>query len=187
MNGDQNLLFGMLALQMDFISRDSLIAGLNAWVIDKQKPLGEILRGQGMEPEHHDLIDRLVEAHLKAHQGDVYKSLAAVPASSRLKEQLRSLRFLRDNGDKDLEAGLVSLGAAAREGADLATTAEPPGAGLMRYQILRPHAKGGLGEVFVALDEELNRKVDLKTLATAAMGLAEVSMRRGRRERREEK
>src|SRR5438034_967380 len=44
---DRNLLFGILALQMDFISRDQLIAAMNAWVLDKAKPLGQILRAQG--------------------------------------------------------------------------------------------------------------------------------------------
>jgi hypothetical protein len=36
---DRNLLFGILALQMDFIGRDALIAAMNAWVLDKSKPL----------------------------------------------------------------------------------------------------------------------------------------------------
>jgi eukaryotic-like serine/threonine-protein kinase len=38
---DRNLLFGILALQMDFISRDQLIAAMNAWVLDKSKSLGQ--------------------------------------------------------------------------------------------------------------------------------------------------
>ena len=36
---DRNLLFGILALQMDFIGRDALIAAMNAWILDKAKSL----------------------------------------------------------------------------------------------------------------------------------------------------
>ena len=41
MSGDaanRNLLFGILALQMDFIDRDQLVAAMNRWVLEKDKP-----------------------------------------------------------------------------------------------------------------------------------------------------
>ena len=34
-HADRNLLFGILALQMDFISRDALVAAMHAWVFAK--------------------------------------------------------------------------------------------------------------------------------------------------------
>jgi hypothetical protein len=41
---DRNLLFGILALQLDFITRDQLVAAMQAWVFDKTQTLGQILR-----------------------------------------------------------------------------------------------------------------------------------------------
>ncbi len=35
---DQNLLFGVLALQMDFIQRDELIAALHSWRSPRRNP-----------------------------------------------------------------------------------------------------------------------------------------------------
>jgi hypothetical protein len=35
MSADRNLLFGILAVQLDFVSKDALIAGMNAWLLDK--------------------------------------------------------------------------------------------------------------------------------------------------------
>jgi tetratricopeptide (TPR) repeat protein/tRNA A-37 threonylcarbamoyl transferase component Bud32 len=49
---------------------------------------------------------------------------------------------------------------ATATGAGLATL--PPGGG--RYRPVRFHARGGLGEVFVALDEEVHREVALKRM-----------------------
>ena len=76
---DRNLLFGILAVQMDFISRDQLVAAMNAWVLAKHKPLGEILVEQGaLAAERRTLLDALVGEHLKLHADDPEQSLAAV-------------------------------------------------------------------------------------------------------------
>jgi serine/threonine-protein kinase len=171
---DRNLLFGILALQMDFVSRDALIAAMNAWVLDKSKHLGRILVEQrALRPDNRDLLDALVARHLEMHGGDVEKSLAAVQVPAPLRAELHSL------SDGDVQASLAQLPtpSGGHAAAPLpATTADARSSGL-RYQVLRPHGRRGLGEVFVALDQELRREVALKEIRAEH---ADDSLSRGR-------
>jgi hypothetical protein len=78
-SADRNLLFGILALQMDFISRDALIAAIHAWVLDKAKPLGQILVEHGaITIQARDKLEAVVELHVEMHSGDPQKSLATL-------------------------------------------------------------------------------------------------------------
>ena len=65
---------------------------------------------------------------------------------------------------RDLERVDAWLGAPAERTAD-GETPLPPASG--RYRAVRFHARGGLGEVFVADDEELQRQVALKRMQPA--------------------
>ena len=76
---DRGLLFGVLALQNDFISRDDLVAAFAVWVADKARPLGQILVDRGaLDDARRALLEALVGEHLKRHGGDPEKSLAAL-------------------------------------------------------------------------------------------------------------
>src|ERR1700730_10092397 len=89
---DQNLLFGILALQMDFITKDSLVGAMNAWVLDKSNALGQILVEQGkLPPSLQALLDGLVKEHIARHTGDVTKSLAALPLSEATRSVLNKV------------------------------------------------------------------------------------------------
>lgn len=60
MSVDGNLLFGILALQNDFITRDQLVDGMNAWVLVKHRPLGDLLLERGaLEIPQYDLLAAL--------------------------------------------------------------------------------------------------------------------------------
>src|SRR6516225_280639 len=86
---DRNLLFGVLALQMEFISRDELIAAMQDWVSDQTRMLGQILVERGwLTPGRRQLLDDLVQEHINDHHGDAVQSLAALPALSCLRGEL---------------------------------------------------------------------------------------------------
>jgi hypothetical protein len=62
---DCNLLYGLLALQMDYVSRDELIETMQIWAFDKQTPLGRILRDRGhLSTEDHDAMELMLRRHL---------------------------------------------------------------------------------------------------------------------------
>jgi len=74
-----NLLFGVLALQNDFIACDDLVGAFAAWVADKARPLAQLLVDRGaLDAAHRALLEALVAEHLKQHGGDPEASLAAV-------------------------------------------------------------------------------------------------------------
>ncbi len=91
-NSDRNLLFGILAWQVCFISRDALIGAMQAWALDKAKSLGEILLAQQrLTPGQVQALNALVEQHLHAHGDDVEHSLAALPEASKVRSTLATV------------------------------------------------------------------------------------------------
>src|SRR5262249_39692244 len=105
MSSDRNLLFGILALQMDFVSREGLIQGMNAWVLAKSTSLGQILQKQGaLRPDAHALLESLVAKHLEIH-GDAAKSLATISSMGSVRAELQQI------ADAELHASLAHVSA----------------------------------------------------------------------------
>ena len=101
-DSDRNLLVGILALQMDFIDREQLIAAMNSWVLEKSKRLDQILLEQNSLGED-TLLVAMVEKHLELHGGDAEKSLAAVSSLGSVRDELRDL------GDSQVDATLAGV------------------------------------------------------------------------------
>ena len=160
---DRNLLLGMLALRLGFVDRDVVADRTEGCGRHTAVPLWRRIWSSTAcwETTEQTVLDLAVDRYLAKH-GDLAGSAAALETSISFDQLVRDLAAS--------DVGLDMADAADAFRTRVATAERPawevgssPGSAA-RFQSLRPHASGGLGEVFIARDKELNRDVALKEI-----------------------
>ena len=155
---DHNLLFAVLALQGDFLTQQQFLDICRDWTRRKQTPLAEMLVERGwLTPGDRAAVERLSERKLGKHGQDERSTLRA-----HLDEWTRqALLSLADAGITHVLAGQTST---PKRPAPPAPSLQPQFGRRERYSLVRLHASGGLGHIWLAHDPELDREVALKEI-----------------------
>ena len=174
-------LFAAFARRLEYVTDCQLEMACQAQRRDPSRDLADILIAQGaIDARNRTLIEEAVESHLALYTGSTEACLAgfldkgwipaaliadesAPPTADGAPREQEPLDVAWEDGDADALTETVTLGSSTSGGS--------------RYELLERKCWGGMGEVWIARDRELNREVLLKQVLPR---LAEDPQSRGR-------
>lgn len=155
-------------MQIGFIDADQLASACANWSLHKTSSLADILCEHGwLLAEDVAPLRHLVERKLTQCGGDTRQMLANAPA------EVRSV--LATLGDAANQMTIVLTGDESADKANL--VGKPVGKGGRRYQLGKLHAAGGIGEIWLAQDADLERQVAVKRLRSPTVASDVTKMR----------
>lgn len=174
-------LFAAFARRLEYVTDGQLSLACQAQRRDPSRGLVDILLAQGaIDARNRGLIEEAVESQLAAHAGDVEACFAAIHDKGWVPAVL-----FADGSDAPMATGAPTgpePASPAWEAGDAGALTETVTLGSYtsggsRYELLERKGGGGMGEVWIARDRELNRDVLLKQVLPR---LAEHPQSRGR-------
>src|SRR5208282_4876583 len=160
MSQDNDLLFGLIAVQTGAVEPDQLAPILAQWSSDRSVSLADrLVNGGCLTLEQKNQVESLVAQEIQNHEGDPEATLATA-IDGRFLDAVRDVNpeigkeLARLAGSFGLPENYQLLGSPRPTSDESAT----------RYTRTRLHAKGGMGQVWVARDQSLGREIALKEL-----------------------
>jgi len=165
MNKDRNLLFGVLAVQLRFLTPQKLVDAAAIWAANQSRPLSEILLELGyLTADKIKAIEDILSLQIREHAGDIHATLMSFGGHRAVHESFAASIVVR--GD---QVELASFGGdTPREptetGSELEDqehlTQEHPG----RYTLMGEQGRGGIGRILIAFDQHIGREIAVKEL-----------------------